>query len=52
MTPSVADMAVRIAIAVGMLLCAWPSAALAERLFTPRFSQNAQGDIALVATRC
>src|SRR6478735_7238349 len=42
-------MAVRIAVAVGMLLGAWPSVALAERPFAPRFSQNAQGDIALVA---
>ena len=42
-------MAVRIAVAVGMFLGAWPSVALAERPFAPRFSQNAQGDIALVA---
>ena len=44
-------MAVRIAVAVGMLLGAWPSAALAERPFAPRFSQNAQA-MALVANAC
>ena len=42
-------MAVRIAVAVGMFLGAWPSVAFAERPFAPRFTQNAQGDIALVA---
>lgn len=40
---------VRILVVTGSLLLTVPTAARAERPFSPRFAQNAQGDIALVA---
>lgn len=43
------NVAVRIAVVVGVALLVAPASARGERPFAPRFSQNAQGDIVIAA---